>query len=484
MPIVTNENDIAPMPTPMPARPGGPPALFGNIAAGFRLAMFLRVRADMFRADTSQAVYALLAAVAALILYRFLAVLPNPELNVGGLANIAAGYLVFLFALWLIAALMRATDALSLLVVMLASAEITASAVIVIAFVATRFGFEGMDAWIAGWSVFAFGVLWQTLIALRAFKAAFGATFGRSLALSAVYLVFLLAPAFGLPNQPLWYEGHTPPILSEEDSVPQRPIDVERTFYAQQSMLEEAIAGIAPDRPDVADLYFIGFAGFGAQDVFMKEVRTAATLFDQRFDTLDRSLMLINNRATIDDVPLANNSNLRLALLGVAEKMNTQEDILFLFLTSHGSPNKLATSFWPLNHNTLTGEVLRAALDESGIRWRVIVVSACYSGSFIEPLKSEGTLVITASRKDRTSFGCSNEAEFTYFGKALIDEALRETRSFTEAFAKATRTVAAREETGKLEASEPQIFIGQEIQARLSVLESRLNRLDNVAARD
>ena len=64
-------------------------------------------------------------------------------------------------------------------------------------------------------------------------------------------------------------------------------------------------------------------------------------------------------------------------------------------------------------------------LDDAGIRNRVIVVSSCYSGTFVDALRDDDTLVMTASAKDRNSFGCSNEADFTYFGKAYFDEALR-----------------------------------------------------------
>jgi len=66
------------------------------------------------------------------------------------------------------------------------------------------------------------------------------------------------------------------------------------------------------------------------------------------------------------------------------------------------------------------GELLR----DSGIRWKVVLISACYSGGFIDPLADERTLVITASRADRTSFGCADTNELTDFGRAYFKEAL------------------------------------------------------------
>lgn len=215
----------------------------------------------------------------------------------------------------------------------------------------------------------------------------------------------------------------------------------------------------------------------------MNEVRLAARLFGKRFDTSGRSLTLINNRQTIHDLPLANNSNLRLALKGLAERMNSDEDIMFLFLTSHGSRNRLSTGFWPLQHNDLQAAELRTMLDEAGIGWRVIVVSACYSGSFIDELRSNRTLVITASREDRNSFGCSDDAEMTYFGRALIDKALRSTYSFVNAYEQAAKQISLQEEAEGLTPSEPQISVGAEISSKLTELEDRLERLGDLAAR-
>src|SRR5215467_9679240 len=99
-------------------------------------------------------------------------------------------------------------------------------------------------------------------------------------------------------------------------------------------------------------------------------------------------------------------------------------------------------------------------LADSGIKRKVIVISACYSGGFIEPLRDENTLVITAADAAHSSFGCSYDSDYTWFSEALYDEALRETFSFSEAFALAKKTVAAREKAEGYEPSNPQIAMG------------------------
>ena len=109
-------------------------------------------------------------------------------------------------------------------------------------------------------------------------------------------------------------------------------------------------------------------------------------------------------------------------------------------------------------------------LKESGIRWKVIVVSACYSGGFIEPLRDDSTLIITAARHDRASFGCADENDFTYFGRAFFKESLPLSRSFHDAFSKASALVAQweKKDLPKEEPSLPQIHSTAAIDAQLA----------------
>ena len=257
-------------------------------------------------------------------------------------------------------------------------------------------------------------------------------------------------------------------------ALAQAPVDRNAIDRAQPRLVAGETEALAPQRPGAPDLYFIGFAGYAGQDVFMKEVETVRTLFDERFGTRDRSLLLVNNVSTLDMLPLASVTNLRLALDGVAGKMSLDKDVLFLFLTSHGSRNWLAVSFPPLGLEDLSARELRRMLDGSGIRWRVIVISACYSGSFIDALKDKRTLIMTAASRNRTSFGCSNENDFTYFGDAYFNQALRHDSSFIAAFEEARRLIAAREREEQLTPSEPQIYVGAAMKQKLEGLEERL----------
>ena len=253
------------------------------------------------------------------------------------------------------------------------------------------------------------------------------------------------------------------------------PLVAEEVFAQQDALLARTLRHVAPGTPGVPHLYFVGVAPDGEQDVFLKEARYAAHLFDTRFGTAQRSVILSNNRSSLQELPLASATNLRRTLETIGHRMNHDSDILFLFLTSHGSRDaELAVQLEDLSFLPLSADSIAAMLRDAGIRWKVIVISACYSGSFIDALKDDHSMIITAARADRTSFGCSDDAEFTYFGRAYLQQALTQTTSFTDAFNIARKQVSSWETREHEEHSDPQIVSTPLIEAKLAQWRSTL----------
>ncbi len=299
---------------------------------------------------------------------------------------------------------------------------------------------------------------------------------GLQAAASALALCGLVVggPAYAADEKPVAKPG-TQSIKIQPPPVKKR-LNVEKIYYSQFGLMTIATRRLAHQRPNTPDLYFMAFGGDAHQDVFLREVQSVRKLFDERFDTKERSVLLINNPKTVTKFPLANSHNLLAGLDRMSGMMDVNEDVLFLFLTSHGTPDVLSVNFKPLRMNDLTAKNLKFVLDRSRVKWRVIVVSACYSGSFIDDLKDENSLIITAARGDRVSFGCSHENDWTYFGRAYFDQALRGTFSFIDAFPRAAKTVGKWEKEQKLEPSEPQIHIGAAIKPKLREIEARLKK--------
>lgn len=272
-------------------------------------------------------------------------------------------------------------------------------------------------------------------------------------------------------DERLWYS--TAP--AEEDLPTTSRLLEENVFYAQPELLERALAGLQPQRADRPDWYFLGVGGASYQGVFRQETETVRALFDTRFATAGRSLVLINSDDSALSQPIATRTSISRALRAIATRMDPEQDVLFLFMTSHGSEDhQVELSYWPLELSGVTPEWLRTALDESGIRRRVIVLSACYSGGFIPVLQTPDTLVITAADARHTSFGCTDDAELTYFGRAFFDESLRRESSLWGAFDTARKTIREREEEQGYEASNPQWAIGAGMETDLPQLEKGL----------
>jgi hypothetical protein len=249
----------------------------------------------------------------------------------------------------------------------------------------------------------------------------------------------------------------------------------ETGFYAQQDMLSRALSELEPDRPGIVDLYLLAAGLYGGEEVFMKEVKVIETLFRERFDADGRALALINHASTLREYPLASRTSLSAALRHMGKLMNPEEDVLVLYVSSHGSEkHQLAVEFWPLRLDAIDPPGLKRILDDSGIKWKVVVVSACYSGGFVEPLKDDHTAVITASSANRQSFGCGSESDSTYLAKALFDEELRRTYSIETAFENARKSIERRERAQGYAPSEPQIHIGAALREKLLQVEARL----------
>ena len=287
-----------------------------------------------------------------------------------------------------------------------------------------------------------------------------------------------------LLSTPLWFAPVFLPDMAWWEAPPQEAVRDTRfpspasevVLSAQQEIFDKALDDLGDERPGVTDLYFVGFAPYAGEDVFRKDMELARELFDQRFDTEGRSILLINNPRTVLQEPLATVTNLRATLKEIGATIDRDDDVVTVYLESHGGrDHRLAVEFPPLELDALTPETLRTLLDEAAIKWRIIVVSACYSGGYIEPLKDDFTLILTASATDRTSFGCGTESNATYFADALFQHALRFEDSFVKAFEKARERIAEREKEQKMSPpSDPQIYVGDEMAVKLPKLEAAL----------
>jgi hypothetical protein len=444
-------------------------ALARNLGAGLRLACFLPVARLAFRIDLAQLL--LLLVVSALIDLGIDWVRYGSDgyFTWFGLGNeiFGAGILLVTAAALALAFGQRAL-ALALPVLVLSALPLLQALRVV-----PDAAFDSTPAWETHWAVFeAVMILWVFALSARAVALSLAPArpgrWWRALAGGLALIAPMWLASAIAPNDSWWMEP------SAQGADPRFPNPAsEPVLAAQQQLLDQALSDLDDERPDATDLYFVGFAGDAREDVFRKDVLAAQRVMDERWGTEGRSLALINNPRTLLEAPVATVTNLREALNEIGAAVDAEQDVVMVYLASHGSRRHvLEVALPPLELAPLTAPALRGLLDSAGIKWRIVVVSTCYSGGFIEALRDDNTLVLTASDADRASFGCGHRSASTFFGEALFQHGLAHSDSLLAAFEAARGQVVEREKAGAFAPpSNPQIFVGPAMADKLKELD-------------
>nr|WP_305906697.1 C13 family peptidase [Methylomarinum sp. Ch1-1]MDP4519395.1 C13 family peptidase [Methylomarinum sp. Ch1-1] len=436
--------------------------LKSNLHSGLKLMLWRSCRLQDFHINIDQAVLLLILALLVNILGDYLTNLPAPYFSVFGFAGFGFSLTCLLFACYLIGKIIDRRDALLSLLVLLYSSMPLLYLTSTTLWLLQRYSE-------VNFSVYAVTLLYYALLAaLLSRPVQLVARPLKRYAWLGIVLFALLwiAPAYYFDRYDFWYQEERD---NEEDPYAEyRALNAEQILFNQARILSNHLGALQPGRKGRIDVFSVNFAGYAYQDVFKKEVEYTQDLLDRRFGARGHSIRLINHLKTYQSVPLASATNLAASLNHIGRLMNRDEDVLILYLSSHGSEDhQLAVDFWPLPLNDINPEMLKTMLDDAGIRWRIIVISACYSGGFIAPLQTDHTLIATAAASERTSFGCSHENDFTYFGEALVKDQLRYQFSFVKAFQLAAENIAKREMAEQLTPSQPQLFIGAQMQKKL-----------------
>lgn len=305
----------------------------------------------------------------------------------------------------------------------------------------------------------------------------------RAIASVAVFVATVIVPGYYGAESRLFWSAPTHGGDDETSALALARIESSHQRTNERALasalaLVDAERALVDGHSETTALYFMGVAGWAEQDVFVRETRSARTMMDERFATTGRSIVLAN--APFDrDAPLATNFTVRHAIGAVAKRMVRERDVLFLFLTSHGSREGLALSLDQPGRDdddfaseTLTPAALRSMLDDAGIEWRVIVIAGCETGTFVEALRGPKTLLVTAAAADRPSYGCATGNAYTDFSRELFTKQLTAGASFAAAFEKTVDAVSAAEaKEGRL-ASRPQLARGERIEEKLRELDA------------
>ena len=450
-----------------------------NLLAGLRLALFMRVDRLRFRFDVAQVL--LLFAVSGVIdiVGDYLRAAPPREFAIEGLGSeLYSGGLLMLASALIAVACRQRHLALSIPVVVLASLPL----VQIVHYV---------PSWITPGPELAQAlplfekavVTWIVFVLVRCVVVAFSPppsfVWLRAIAGGLLLAMPIFFGSLIFPNQP-WWQG----VGDERPASGEFHAGSEVVLAAQTYLLDHALDKLADERPGETDLYFVGFAPHGRQDAYRADAEGAQHAMDTRWGTDGRSIVLVNNPKTLITTPFATVTNLRETLNEIGGAIDTEEDVVMIYIASPTARNnRIAAEQPPLGLVELGPAGLKQLLDDAGIKWRIVVVAACYSGGFVEPLSDDYTLVVTSSKADAPSFGCDGRTPPALFGDAFFQQGLGKGNSFESAFEIAKNRVAEREARGRLRAAVGAAMVagfrdGREAQA---IAQARRQRRDGAA---
>ena len=246
-----------------------------------------------------------------------------------------------------------------------------------------------------------------------------------------------------------------------------------RWLLDEHRRLAATLGRLQPQRKGTVDAYVVA-AALDSDPVFGREAREAGKVLSQRYGADGRTIVLAGTDGAADSaLPMGSPANLDMALARIAEVMDPAEDVLILYTTSHGARFGIVYNDADQGFGAISPTRLWSTLSQLGIRNRMILISACYAGVFVPLLSSDTTAIITAASSSKTSFGCQADNDWTFFGDALVNHALRKPQPLAAAADEAVQTIAGWERAGKLEPSDPQVSIGAGAAAWLAVLDAR-----------
>lgn len=152
------------------------------------------------------------------------------------------------------------------------------------------------------------------------------------------------------------------------------------------------------------------------------------------------------------------------SILSVLEKLTRKADAgCLLYFSSHGEPDGIIVGDYVVEPHALAEVVDHTC----GARPTVVILSACFSGAMLSPLKGPDRMILTAARRDRTSFGCGQSDRYPYFDQCVL-ASWSASRSFPDLADRTRACVGAREKAERLTPrSEPQFWIGPKALASL-----------------
>jgi hypothetical protein len=439
-------------------------ALGRNLVAGLRLALLVRVERRAFRVSAAQLLLIVLVSAAIDVCADWLRAPQDARFSLLGVHGelYALGLLVLSSAL--IAMLRRERDIYLALPIMILASYPAIQILHVLP------SLPGAAARVSELTrdLFEYGVLaWMLVVAVRAVYICSDSQRSHRRAFAVAGGLILIAPLWVAPLagplDPWWRQFDS--MQNNRDAM--NPAS-EPVLAAQEFIMDRTLDQLEDERPGITDLYFVGFAPDARRPGFVADIDAAQRTMDERWHTKGRSVVLVNSPLTVAERPFATITNLREVLLQIGDLIDADDDVVMVYLTGSSTRNHaLAAVNPPLQLVDLSAQGLKQLLDAAGIRWRIVVVSTCYAGAWVDALKDDETAVIASSGPDVRGSDCGGGNAASSFGEAFFTEAMRRNDDLALAFD------AARKGLARSHAPQPVMSIGPSIAEHLKQLRNQ-----------
>ena len=169
----------------------------------------------------------------------------------------------------------------------------------------------------------------------------------------------------------------------------------------------------------------------------------------------------LNSQFSLEAKPPADQATLQaLALSFTQLNIRPEQDACLFYVSSHGKQGD-GVYMKRVHDGQLTPAQLNTALNWTcGTAPTVVMVSACYSGQFIQPLHADNRIIMTAASAQRPSFGCSEAQEYTFWDGCVIDHFERSS-TWENLYTNVKQCIAQKEQQLGYPASQPQAYFGK-----------------------
>ena len=243
-------------------------------------------------------------------------------------------------------------------------------------------------------------------------------------------------------------------------AAPLRPTQPDaRAASDALALREHQAAQQAAEHAGGARLWFAGFAMNATSAAFSGDIARVADVAGAIPGTVLRYEHVNPVAAGPLRHPFATPRTLALTLQRIGAQTRPG-DIVLLVISTHGGKGLLSINAGGREYPPFGSAALARALQPLGDVPTVVVLSACYSGSFIPALARSNRIVLTAASAQRSSYGCDASSKETFFVEESFDSRFDAGESLRQLFARSRAQIAQREHEAGLRPSDPQLSVG------------------------